>query len=304
MQTSSANPIPQRNVLLIVVWAVTLLVSTLPTILLNELGSGAPDWLFWAKVAFLAVMLALTFLWKTIKPLAAYFIVILVLFLVEWGLQSWLGGSSLWKSWFNSAAFTSSMLGMQILRLGVALIMVAAMLVIKKHRSAFFLVKGDLSAIAEPIPLLMKKPGPWSKLGPNLALFISLGTLAFLVIASRPNLSVLANALPFLPFVLLFAATNAFSEEMNYKASFLSVLHDVVGKNQSLLLMAAFFGIGHYYGVPYGIVGVLMAGLLGWLLGKSMLETKGFVWAWFIHFLQDVLIFSFMAIGSIAAGGG
>ena len=304
MQTSSANLIPQRNIVLIVAWAVTLLVSTLPKILLNELGDGAPNWLFWGQIAFVAVMFALTFLWKATKPLAAYFIVILVLFLAEWGLQNWLGESSLWKSWFSSTAFTSSMLSMQILRFGVALIMVAAMLVIKKQRSAFFLVKGDLSAIAEPIPLLMKKPEPWSKFGPTLALFISLGTLAFLVIASRPSLSVLAKVLPFLPFVLLFAAMNAFSEEMNYKASFLSVLHGVAGKNQSLLLMAAFFGIGHYYGVPYGIVGVLMAGFLGWLLGKSMLETKGFVWAWFIHFLQDILIFSFMAIGTIAAGGG
>jgi hypothetical protein len=304
MQTNSSDSSPQRRAAVIVAWIVTLLVSTLPTILLNELGGGAPGWLFWAKIVFIALMLVLTFFWKAIKPLAAYFIVILVLFLAEWALQSYLGETALWKSWFSSAAFTSSMLGMQILRFGVAMIMVAAMLVIKKRRSAFFLVKGDLSAKAEPIPLLMNKPEPWSKLGPNLALFISLGTLAFLVVASRPSLNVLAQALPFLPFVLLFAAMNAFSEEMNYKASFLSVLHEVVGKDQSLLLMAAFFGIGHYYGIPYGIVGVLMAGFLGWLLGKSMLETRGFVWAWFIHFLQDVLIFSFMAIGSIAAGGG
>jgi hypothetical protein len=78
----------------------------------------------------------------------------------------------------------------------------------------------------------------------------------------------------------------------------------VLSNRQAILLTAAYFGIGHYYGVPYGIIGVLMAGILGWLLGKSMLETKGFFWAWFIHFLQDVMIFSFMAIGSIAAGGG
>ncbi|HEY3310824.1 MAG TPA: CPBP family intramembrane glutamic endopeptidase [Anaerolineales bacterium] len=96
---------------------------------------------------------------------------------------------------------------------------------------------------------------------------------------------------------------NAFSEEMNYKASFLAVTHQILGKRQSLLVMAAYFGIGHYYGVPYGVVGVLMAAFLGWLLGKSMLETRGFAWAWFIHFLQDVLIFSFMAIGAVKAGG-
>jgi hypothetical protein len=91
---------------------------------------------------------------------------------------------------------------------------------------------------------------------------------------------------------------------MTYKASFLSVLENPVGGRQALLLMAAYFGLGHYYGVPYGIIGVIMAGFLGWILGKSMLETRGFFWAWFIHFWQDVLIFAFLAIGSITAGGG
>ncbi|TLN09851.1 CPBP family intramembrane metalloprotease [bacterium] len=99
------------------------------------------------------------------------------------------------------------------------------------------------------------------------------------------------------------AVLNAFSEEMTYKASFLSVLEGAVGRQQALLLMAAFFGILHFYGVPYGIIGVLMAGLLGWLLGKSMLETRGLFWAWFIHFWQDVAIFIFLAIGSITPGG-
>ena len=96
---------------------------------------------------------------------------------------------------------------------------------------------------------------------------------------------------------------NAFYEEMTYKASFLSVLEDTVGRRHALLLMAVFFGALHYYGIPYGIVGVLMAGFLGWLLGKSMLETRGLWWAWWIHFVQDVLIFTFLAIGSIRAGG-
>jgi hypothetical protein len=42
---------------------------------------------------------------------------------------------------------------------------------------------------------------------------------------------------------------------------------------------------------------------MGWLLAKSMQETHGLFWAWFIHFLQDVWIFSFLAIGSITPGG-
>jgi hypothetical protein len=113
----------------------------------------------------------------------------------------------------------------------------------------------------------------------------------------------IVKVLPFLPAVLLFAAMNAFNEEMTYRASLLASLEGAVGPQHALWLAAAFFGIGHYYGVPYGVIGVILAGFLGWLLGKAMLETRGFFWAWFIHFLQDVLIFSFMVLGSITPGG-
>jgi len=56
--------------------------------------------------------------------------------------------------------------------------------------------------------------------------------------------------------------------------------------------------------VALAVIGVLMAGFLGWLLGKAMVETRGMFWPWCIHLVQDVLIFSFMAIGAVAAGGG
>ena len=40
---------------------------------------------------------------------------------------------------------------------------------------------------------------------------------------------------------------------------------------------------------------MLLAGFLGILLAKSMVETGGSRWAWSIHWLQDVIIFSFLA---------
>jgi membrane protease YdiL (CAAX protease family) len=123
-------------------------------------------------------------------------------------------------------------------------------------------------------------------------------------LAGRPSLSQLGKALPLLPFVLILAAMNSFSEELNYRAAFLAPLFPNLGKIHSILLTATFFGLAHFYGVPYGVVGVVMSFVLGYLLSKSMVETRGFFWAWFIHFWQDVAIFSFMAIGSIIAGGG
>jgi hypothetical protein len=49
---------------------------------------------------------------------------------------------------------------------------------------------------------------------------------------------------------------------------------------------------------------VVLAWFLGWILAKSMLETRGLAWAWFIHFVQDMANFGFMAIGAITPGGG
>ena len=186
----------------------------------------------------------------------------------------------------------------------VTLAIIAALFVLKRSPAAFFLVKGDTSAPVEPVKWPGIKNERWDTLGRNFAVIISSVTLAFLVFAGRPSLDMAVRVLPFLPAVLLAAALNAFNAEMSYKASFLSVLEDAVGRNQALWLMAAYFGIGHFYGVPYGVIGVLMAGFLGWFLGKSMLETRGLWWAWFIHFWQDVLVFSFLALGSITSGGG
>jgi len=45
-----------------------------------------------------------------------------------------------------------------------------------------------------------------------------------------------------------------------------------------------------------GVAGVLMTGFLAWLIGKSMLETGGFLWPWFIHFVPDVVVFASYAL--------
>ena len=312
---TSTTETQNRTTLLAVAWGVLLLVSTLPMIILQEIFQFPVPFQsrMLASIALVLFMVALSFVWKTIRPLREFFVVFIILFVAEGFFYGTVGNLPAIDPFLESSEFVPSLLSTQVLRMAVTLVMLAGLMIIKKKRKAFYLVKGDLAAVADPMPPIMKQPASWRVLGRELSLWISLGTLAFLLIAAFPSLSaqfqqgtlggMLSQMLVLIPFVLLMAAMNAFSEEMTYKASFLSVLENPVGRRQALLLMAAFFGIGHYYGVPYGIVGVLMAGFLGWLLGKSMLETRGFAWAWFIHFLQDVLIFSFMAIGSIIPGG-
>jgi len=307
LQTAQATTFPKPATVLVTAWGFLLLASGLPRIILQEIFRYPVSGDLASSIAAIVLLagLALTFAWSAVRALRSFFVLFLLLVGVEWIVFTKVDQLPFYQTWLNDLSFNVSMLAEQSLRLIVTLVIIVFLFILKKNRAAFFLVKGDTSALVEPVRWLDIKPGErWNRFGRNFAFILSLGTLAFLVFAGRPPMDIVVRALPFLPAVLLAAILNAFNEEMTYKASFLSVLEDVVGKHQALWLMAAFFGIGHFYGVPYGVIGVLMAGFLGWFLGKSMLETRGLWWAWFIHFIQDVLIFAFLAIGSITPGGG
>ncbi|MGC9397413.1 MAG: CPBP family intramembrane glutamic endopeptidase [Anaerolineae bacterium] len=299
------KPVSSTRFLIRAVWAIMLVVSMLPNALLHELAGSTPAWLGWAKIGLLAALAVTALFWQALHPLRNFILLLLAIFGFEM-LVGMLTGSGLWQGWFGGtdAPFTLSMLGIQLGRLIVALLMIGALLLLGYRRTDFFLTRGKLDAPVEPVRWLgVSEPELWTKFGGQFALYISLGTLLFLILGSRPSPAALLGALPMLPAVLLFAAMNAFNEEMTYRASLLAGLEHVIGPRQALWLTAVFFGLGHYFGVPYGVIGVVMATFLGWMMGKAMLETRGFFWAWFIHFLQDILIFSFMAIGSITPGG-
>lgn len=299
----SISPFRHASPIVYVAAGSTLLISLLPNIIWQETTKSSSDWLLWVKLAMIGLLILGSTIWKVLRPLRSYFVIFIVLYLAEWG-SNLFGETPLWKSWFSDTSFIGNMLGIQLLRLLVAFVMVTALFIVKRRRSDFFLIVGQTDAPVGPVSWLgVNHSVSWSRFGLVAAICISLGTLAFLLIAGTPNIETMLKALPMLPVIVILALMNSFSEEVNYRASMIATLHGVVSNQQTILITAGFFGIGHFYGVPYGILGVAMAGVLGWLLGKAMLETKGFFWPWSIHFLQDVLIFSFMAIGSVVAGG-
>lgn len=286
-------------------WIVMLACSILPRIILQELFGAETGWLFYAQVGLLAGLAAATFLWKVIRPLRAFFVILTAIYLVE-QLMGWVSGQPFWARMFGdpNGPFAQSMFNTQIARLGVSLLLIVVMLVLGWSRQRFFLSRGDLRAPITPVKALgFPKPEPWTRFGGQFAVYVTLGTLLFLFLAGRPSIGALLGAAPLLPAVLLFAALNAFNEELTYRSTILGALVPVLGSRPAVWIAALFFGIGHFYGVPYGILGVAMASFLGWLMGKAMVETRGFFWPWFIHFLQDVAIFAFMAIGSVTPGG-
>ena len=78
----------------------------------------------------------------------------------------------------------------------------------------------------------------------------------------------------------------------------LAHLRGVFRPAENTLLTAAFFGIGHYYGQPSGPLGVVMASFAGWIWARSMIDTRGCVWAFIIHMVQDIVIFMFLVVGA------
>jgi membrane protease YdiL (CAAX protease family) len=189
-------------------------------------------------------------------------------------------------------------LGLYIRDLGVAFAVIAFLWLIKRDRSKFFLVKGQLDAPIQPVWWLGIGLGKsWRTFGWIFAIVAGLVVLIPTVLGLRFSSVILQRALLLLPAMILFAAINAFNEEIYFRASLLSTLPAVVGKNHALWMNMVLFGLNHYlYGSPPGVIGSLMTGFLAWLLGKSILETKGLWWAWLMHFVPDVVIFASYAI--------
>ncbi len=177
--------------------------------------------------------------------------------------------------------------------LGVAVLVLFTLYFANGANFATFLAPGNIAAPAKGVSWLGIPEGEsWRSLGVSLSIFITLGTFTFVYFQFRKSVGDLKQRLPYLPWVLLFSLTNSFSEEVVYRLGVIVPLAGSVDTDYMLLISAVAFGVPHLRGMPNGIVGALMAGLLGWLLAKSVMETNGIFWAWFIHFLQDIVIFS------------
>jgi len=295
-------PIAKRDHrLTTIAWVVVVAISTLPDIIWTELVGGELAWLAPAKMGLLLLLVLASFVWHPLRPLRGFFVVMVAFFGLFQAIQrldfTWPPLQRL----FGGSVFDDRMQAEQTGKLLVTLGMIVVMLLLGLKRRDFFLARGDLRAPIEPVRVLgFPKPEPWPSFGLQWAIYIALalGIMQYLIL--RPSLSTLALLVPILPSILFYAALNAFNEEMTYRAPMLATLEPIGGSKQALWMSAYFFGIAHYFGVPGGLLGALATIFMGWILGKAMVETRGLFWAWWIHFLSDVVIFAFLALVLLA----
>lgn len=292
---------------LFLAWTMLLVASPIAIIPWRIFTIGEPFWWPWMHGIILLLLLLLTLVLQPLKPLRRFAFIIVVIFFMgyaagwNWGLIGFVQSTDFWAAWKIQAPMGAFDISLHLLRLTPAAIVLSFLLLTGRKRQRFFLVKGDPHAVLERSSLVStKKPEPWIRVALIFSLVFVLVAALFMVAVYGVSGETFASNWPLIPVVLLIATMNGFNEEFTLRAAPLGELEPVIGKSNSLKTTAAYFGLGHYFGFPSGVIGVILSGFLGWFLGKSMLETKGIFVAWLVHFLTDVPIFLFLIVGGVA----
>lgn len=300
-----AETAPSSRSLLIIAWGATFFASILPEIFADQWGGRTLPWLNSVRIGVFAALFFLTLIWKPVRPLRGFSAVWVVIYAAAEGIGNLNFSLPFLQKWLGNSAFVRQMQPEQFGKFAIALVMIGVLMLLGYRRKQLFLTPGQLNAPITPVKWMgFPKPDPWGWFGGQYGFYIPLGMAVVAWMVSRPSPAMWERVIPALPGILLFAAMNAFYEEMTFRASMLATLEPFTGMQHAWWMSALYFGIAHFYGVPYGWMGIALATFNGWLLGKAMLETRGMFWAWWMHFLQDVAIFIFLAMGALTPGGG
>ena len=179
----------------------------------------------------------------------------------------------------------------QLAQLLLAFLVLGIIYWINPENLLTFLRFGNPAAVINPVPWLgITGEETWLEIAGSIGFFITLGTGVFMFLQLRRTGSTFRNVFRVLPWAVLFSVTNAFSEEAIFRVGLISPLIGQISIPVILIISGVMFGLPHYFGQPSGIIGVLMAGFLGWFLALSLVETQGIFIAWLIHFVQDIVI--------------
>ncbi len=102
----------------------------------------------------------------------------------------------------------------------------------------------------------------------------------------------LEQIIPALGVGAVLAGGSAFAVTAITRFGIIVTLYDTVPPRMIYLLTAILYAVPQFYLFPGGFVRAVIAGVMGWLLAKSILETRGAVWAWSIQFVYDWVVYT------------
>lgn len=160
-------------------------------------------------------------------------------------------------------------------------------------QSVQLLKAGRLNAVAGKLTVLgISGKKSWKSEFFSLLFIISAATFGFMFFTRSAEVGVFKPELIF--WIVLFSLTNSFSEEIIYRFGINGMLTGYTPASTVFLISGLVFGAAHWGGNPGGPVGMIMAGVLGYVSSKATAETGGLGIAWALHFVQDVIIYTFL----------
>ncbi|MCU0435563.1 MAG: CPBP family intramembrane metalloprotease [Bacteroidia bacterium] len=159
--------------------------------------------------------------------------------------------------------------------------------------SVKYLRAGNINVKAEKLSLVgIGGEKSWKNEFLSLLGVISAATIAFMYFTKGQNAGGFHAEM--LVWIVLFSLSNSLSEELIYRFGVIGALGNLFTPSTVWLVSAFLFGAAHWGGNPGGPLGMCMAGILGYVSSKATTETNGLGIAWALHFVQDVIIYTFL----------
>jgi len=194
---------------------------------------------------------------------------------------------------------------MQTIGLGLAL---ACILFLYKYFSLAtntYLRVGNLTSHVRAEPMIHLRPrrkDHWTVVGVDGTIIVAVVSILMMhvprIVYNGLQVEMMAKILP---IAIVFSFINSFTEEILMRLGLIVSLKGVVSERKIPIYCGLIYGVTQYWSAPGGFLGVITGAALGWFLAKSVLETRGLFWAWLIHFVRDVVVYSSFFSLSFAA---
>ena len=279
-------------------WSAVFVASRLPEIICRELGFSAGVWVSPLYETILLISLAIGAARLCRNKNLAGFILATAALTFSWrAVVPWIEASPAFVLASQHLSWGAHFFTLRAIRTIGALFLIATLIGSGIGRRELFLRLGNWRAPVQPEPFFrLRHPISWTRFSLTLLLIFGVLLPPYLYWTLAPQGEHIHRLLLALPWAVATSALNAANEEFQFRSVLLARLTSVVSAKEAFLVIATVFGVSHYFGQPSGWGGVLMAGFGGWIWAKSMVETRGFTCAFATHFVQDMVIFGFLAL--------
>jgi membrane protease YdiL (CAAX protease family) len=273
-------------------WALVLVASPVSELVVNAVTGAVPPWLIWFRIAVLAVVVAAGQYSPRVRILRGFALGYLYVLVVV-ALLAVLRGLDVYQAAVAGGGFRRA----QMFGLGSAIAMVIPAAVwCRRQRDRFYFRVGDPNALVRRLHDDRPTPVRWSIVAPVFAVVAAVVAWLFVTNTGEP----VPGSWDMVPWAILFATLNSFFEEFVSRIVLVGATLPAFGKTHAVLVSATIFAIGHWNGLPAGVLGVLMTFALGYVTAKALVETRGLLVPWVMHMVPDCVLFYSWGIGAVA----